>query len=402
MHKIYKIKQSFIQELYNVFNEVHLEDGITLLEEDFADTSYLRRYPHKYPYDANSEGYFSKNNLFNEIKSSTSLLEEEKNDLILTIEEGKRVYNKYKIWQEVPFSYLDKYADGFYFITPKSYIFYTPALIKNLISNPENFKGVAFDKWISRLLMDDGDNIVLVKFNIFQLEIMIKFLSNLLNDDYILEFIEVENIEKSIRVMNKETLLKKIKLEFQNVSLGDAYTLPEEDYADTSYWYFDKRRTNLNLTEEEWANQEIHLIDTNGWLPEDRQEAIQAIKEKRKMSNRFSNPLDIPFIYLDRYSTGFSYLKPKAYLFYTPAIMIYVLCDSEGFNSASFKAWLFRLSWANSYELITKLLKHFSKIQVDILIYFLRYVASINSIDINKERIKECLDNIKLLESNNG
>ncbi|OTG66800.1 hypothetical protein B9T28_05320 [Acinetobacter silvestris] len=203
--------------------------------------------------------------------------------------------------------------------------------------------------------------------------------------------------------MNTEILSRKIKLEFQNVTLGDAYTLPEEDYADTSYWYFDKRRTDLNLTEEEWAKQEIHLIDTSGWLPEERQEAIQAITEKRKMSNRFSNPLEIPFIYLDRYSTGFSYLKPKAYLFYTPAIIVYILSDSEGLNSASFSSWLFRLSWANSYELITVLLKYFSKIQVDILIDFLRYIASINSIDINnKDRIKECLDNIKLLEFKNG
>jgi hypothetical protein len=38
--------------------------------------------------------------------------------------------------------------------------------------------------------------------------------------------------------MNIDTLKKKITLEYKNVTLRDAYTLPEEDYADTSYWFF--------------------------------------------------------------------------------------------------------------------------------------------------------------------
>ena len=48
--------------------------------------------------------------------------------------------------------------------------------------------------------------------------------------------------------MNIYTLKKKITLEYKNVTLRDAYTLPEEDYADTSYWYFDKQHPDSNLT----------------------------------------------------------------------------------------------------------------------------------------------------------
>lgn len=195
--------------------------------------------------------------------------------------------------------------------------------------------------------------------------------------------------------METNSLLRQIKREFKNVTLGDAYTLLEEDYADTSYWYFDKRRTDLNLTEEEWIKQEIHFIDTSGWFPEDRQEAIQAIKEKRKMSNRYSDPLNIPSIYLDRYSTGFSFIEPQAYLFYTPAIMIHILIKPENLYSSSFQSWLFRLSWANSYESISQLLKYFSKTQVEILINFLTFILSMNT---DNSRVKECLENIKLLE----
>ncbi|RZK47849.1 MAG: hypothetical protein EOO99_12120 [Pedobacter sp.] len=167
--------------------------------------------------------------------------------------------------------------------------------------------------------------------------------------------------------MNTESLLRQIEVEFKNVTLGDDYTLPEEDYADTSYWYFDKRRPDLNLTEEEWANQEIQFFETSGWLTEDHEEAIQAIKEKRKMFNKYSNPFDIPILYLNSYATGFSYLKPQGYLFYTPAIMNCVLNDPELnrdekypniLYSNSFHSWVFRLRRANNPESIASLLKN--------------------------------------------
>ena len=201
--------------------------------------------------------------------------------------------------------------------------------------------------------------------------------------------------------MNTENLLQQIKLEFSNVSLGDNYTLPEEDYADTSRWHFDKTRVDLNLTEQEWADQEIHLINTSGWLPEERQEAINAIKEKRRMLNRYPNPIEIPSIYLDRYATGFGYLTPKAYLFYTPAIMIYILSDSKGCDSVSFTSWLNRLSWANNYELITDLLKYFDNAQVCILIDFLMSISRKTDMNFDSTKIEICLNNMTLLNGIN-
>lgn len=195
--------------------------------------------------------------------------------------------------------------------------------------------------------------------------------------------------------MNIENLKKRIELEFKNVTLGNAYTLPEEDYADTSYWYFDKRRTDLNLTEEEWIKQELRLLETGSWFREDFEEAVNAIKEKRKMNNRYSNPFEIPVLYLNNYHTGFSFLKPQGFLFYTPAIMSCVLKDTEVLSSNSFLSWFYRLRESNSFEVISKLLNCFTKAQIEVLKDFLLFISNI-SLE-KKESVDKCLNNIRLL-----
>lgn len=196
-------------------------------------------------------------------------------------------------------------------------------------------------------------------------------------------------------MINIEILLKQIDQDFADVTLGNNYTLPEEDYADTSYWYFDKRRPDLNLIEDEWIDQEIRFFETCSWLSADQEEAIKAIKEKRKMFNRFSNPLDIPVLYLNSYPTGFSYLKPQAYLFYTPAIMKYVLSDPDAFYSNSFSWWLYRLRDANSSESISELLKYFSEVQIEVLRNFLVYVSDSN---VKNSEVDKAIDNLGLIE----
>ncbi|ENU24181.1 hypothetical protein F993_01497 [Acinetobacter proteolyticus] len=199
---------------------------------------------------------------------------------------------------------------------------------------------------------------------------------------------------KLLEHINAETLLEQIEVKFKNITLGDNYTLAEEDYADTSHWYFDEKGIDHNLTDEEWRDQEVRFFETCSWLSADQEEAIQAIKEKRKMANRFSNPLDIPVLYLNCYSTGYSYLKPQAYLFYTPAIMKYFLSDTEILYSNSFTSWLSRLIGADTYEDVTTLLQFFSKDQVLILKEFLLYATKSN---VENERLNEALDNVKLI-----
>lgn len=195
--------------------------------------------------------------------------------------------------------------------------------------------------------------------------------------------------------MNIDTLKNQIEFEFKNVTLGNAYTLPEEDYADTSYWYFDKRRTDLNLTEEEWVKQELFLLETGNWFREDFKEAVNAIKEKRKMNNRYNNPFEIPVSYLDNYHTGFGFLEPQGFLFYTPAIMSSVLKDTEVLSSLSFFSWFYRLRSLNTFEEISKLLNCFTKAQIEVLKDFLLFISTL-SLEM-KEGVDECLNNISLL-----
>lgn len=196
--------------------------------------------------------------------------------------------------------------------------------------------------------------------------------------------------------MNKECLLIKIKQEFQDIILGNIYTLAEEDYADTAHWYFDKEHIDANLTREEWNKQEIEEIKKHSWwLTEEIEEAI---KEKRKMSNRFPNPLDISVEYLNRYREGFMFLQPQAYLFYTPSIMIHKLCNPDSVDGFSFDSWLSRLIFKT--DELDSLLACFSKKQFSILIDFLNYLRYLDTVDeFDKEDIQMALNKIQSFKS---
>jgi len=198
--------------------------------------------------------------------------------------------------------------------------------------------------------------------------------------------------------MNKEILLTQIKQEFKDTTLGDAYTLAEEDYADTSHWHFDEKHIDSNLTREEWDKQEIEeMIKHRWWLPEEIEEAIKAIKEKRKMSNRFPNPLEIPYLYLNKYRVGFIFLKPQAYLFYTPSIMIHKLCNPDYIDGFSFNSWLNVLVLEKDD---LNILSYFSKKQFNVLINFLEYLIHLNTVDeFDKENIQIALKKIQLFKS---
>jgi hypothetical protein len=198
--------------------------------------------------------------------------------------------------------------------------------------------------------------------------------------------------------MNKEILLTQIKQEFKDLTLGDTYTLAEEDYADTSHWHFDEKHIDSNLTREEWDKQEIEeMIKHRWWLPEEIEEAIKAIKEKRKMSNRFPNPLEIPYLYLNKYRVGFIFLKPQAYLFYTPSIMIHKLCNPDYIDGFSFNSWLNVLVLEKDD---LNILSYFSKKQFNVLINFLEYLIHLNTVDeFDKENIQIALKKIQLFKS---
>lgn len=201
--------------------------------------------------------------------------------------------------------------------------------------------------------------------------------------------------------MNKEDLLTQISQEFKSVTLGDAYTLAEEDYYDTAHCHFDEACPLYFMSQEEWDNQEIEgMTKHSWWLPEEIEEAIKAIKEKRKILNRFPNPLDIPYEYLNAYGSSFGFLKPQAYLFYTPSLMIHQLCNSDYIdNGFSFTSWLGTLQFRDG-DLFHALLNCFNDKQLNVLIDFLKYLLQIGTIDeFYQEETKEALNKIQLFKS---
>lgn len=199
--------------------------------------------------------------------------------------------------------------------------------------------------------------------------------------------------------MNKENLLAQIKQEFKNVTLGDAYTLFEEDYADTARWHFDEEHIDSNLTREEWDKQQISWIQQRVWFSEDIQEAIQAIQEKRKMINRFPNPLKIPYEYLNKHQFGYMFLQPQAFLFYTPSMMIHELSNFDCVDGFSFDRWLGTLQFRED-DRFNAILNCFSEKQFGVLIDFLEYLVNLDTIhEINKEDIIKVLNRVQSFKS---
>lgn len=202
--------------------------------------------------------------------------------------------------------------------------------------------------------------------------------------------------------MNQQDILMQIKEAFKGVTLGNAYTLAEEDYYDTSHWHFDEKHINNNLTREEWDRQEIEGMSNHGWwLAEEIDEAIGCIQEKRKMNNTFLDPFCIPLIYLETYYWGMVFLQPQAFLFYTPSVMLNVLSSSNpnAFNLMVFTSWFYRLSGANDDDWSREKLKCFNTMQINTVIACLSYCMRLGNIHhFDKEDIQQAINGLNFYQ----
>lgn len=101
---------------------------------------------------------------------------------------------------------------------------------------------------------------------------------------------------------------------------------------------------------------------------------------------------------MNNYYTGFSFLEPQGFLFYTPAIMSCVLKDTEVLSSPSFLSWFYRLRSSNTCEEISKLLNCFTKAQIEVLKDFLLFISTLSlEMKEGKEGVDKCLNNIYLV-----
>lgn len=376
-----------IEEIKKEFKAISLGECYTLLEEHYA---YMN---HQYFNEMGSDSISEKEKI-------NVVLKDDQAEALKAIQGKQKILNRYPNPIAIPFIYLEHYYTGFTQLKSEAYLFYTPSMMLHTISSKDVLHSLSFQSWLYHLSESDNKKL-LQSFSKKQIDILIDFLLYIdsLNSNDI-EPNEIKKCLMNIQILKshgKDTLLKKVKQSFKDVTLGEVYTLVEEDYADTSHWHFDEKIINSKLTEVEWIRQEIDNIKKSSFFLEDKTEAMRAIQEKRKMVNRYSNPLEIPTNYLNKYATGFSFLQPQAYLFYTPSIMIHALNNIDELHSNGSYSWLCKLSWSHTDKAF---LKCFSQSQIEDLIDFLRYVAHLCIGDNIKSIVLSCLDKIKALHIN--
>ncbi|ELA09174.1 hypothetical protein MOMA_02165 [Moraxella macacae 0408225] len=119
--------------------------------------------------------------------------------------------------------------------------------------------------------------------------------------------------------------------------------------------------------------------EISNWLEKDRVEALNSIRNNRKMLNPYKDWTEVPFEYLNIHYTGFSGLDAKGF-FYTPAVIYNVLERAdERLNSAAVLWWFFRLNDEFLKYRSNDLLKFFNDFQLTLLIEFLNVFGNGNT-----------------------
>lgn len=163
------------------------------------------------------------------------------------------------------------------------------------------------------------------------------------------------------------------------------YTLLEADFSDTNFFYRHFDQAPYDNEQPEWGctmTQVSAGIEARWYSPlsvEDnlqvRQDALYALHHRQKMVNRYPDWRDIPFEYLEAGSSGFSFLAPEAYRFYTPAILNCFYEDPVKIRqSLAYFCWSFPFLNQDRYtEADHFRLNIFSDIQLEFIGLFLRF-----------------------------
>lgn len=294
------------------------------------------------------------------------------------------MFNRFSDPFNIPDDYLAYYAAGLTTLQLQANVFYTPAIIISVLEDLAQLQSPSFQSWLFCFTCLDI-KALLKDFKKAQLDFLIDFLRYI--DDLDQSYLDTQEIKACINTTlsldHHQTthLIKAIKDVFKGVTLGGTYTLAEEDYFDTAHCHFDEACPLYFMSQADWDKREIENISNHHWwLDDEIEDAIQCIQQHRKMRNRFPHPLHIPLEYMNVYHTGFTFLTGKAYLFYTPSLLIYVLNDVSNMNSNAFSHWLFRLVRFETSDL----LKYFNQHQSDLLLDCLRCLYCLNYLDYRR------------------
>jgi hypothetical protein len=204
--------------------------------------------------------------------------------------------------------------------------------------------------------------------------------------------------------IQKQSALALLIEQFGDVTLSsDAYTLAEEDWYDTSHAHMDGQPRpcfNFDYPLSQWlADEEQELRSSHGWWREiEREEAIEALQQQRKMRNFYPDWQDIPLDYLCVYGTGFTFSSSAGFYFYTPALLMWVfkkdeLNDGERhYLETTFDSWAFNITYLSEQGDLDRKLKDFSDKQIHTLI---KLLAQISDPENNLSEVMVALTNYR-------
>lgn len=181
-------------------------------------------------------------------------------------------------------------------------------------------------------------------------------------------------------------LLESIDVVFQDVSLGTAYTLLEEDFFDTFYNHFDQIGESF-FSNMDTTPQDVLLKFGFQWPASSHEIAIKAMINRCRAENQFMSWQDVTHDYFYEHD-AISFLSPEAFVYYLPAMMKLYLQGQE--NMYYLQYFIFYIERA--YKEIIALL---NQEQVSFIIDFLQLDCDRCHSSYERDELRRIIKNIK-------
>ncbi|WP_333660562.1 DUF6714 family protein [Acinetobacter sp.] len=191
--------------------------------------------------------------------------------------------------------------------------------------------------------------------------------------------------------IQKQSALALLIEQFGDVTLAtDAYTLAEEDWYDNSHAHMDGQPRpcfNFDYPLSQWLDDEEQALHSSYgyWRELERQEAIEALRQQRKMRNTYPNWQDIPLDYLYAYYTGFTFSSSAGFYFYTPPLLMWMFKQDELNDwqqqhlDTVFNSWAFNITYSSQQYDLNRKLRNFSDKQLYTLIVLLKLLPNLEN-----------------------
>ena len=189
----------------------------------------------------------------------------------------------------------------------------------------------------------------------------------------------------------KESILKlldSIEVAFRGVSLGNAYTLLEEDFFDTHYRHFDKIDDQY-LSANNCTPRDLLLKWGFDWPISSQEIAIKAIENRCRAENQFKSWSEVTYNYFCTHN-AITFLSPDAFVYYLPAMMqIYLENYQSNLNMYYIDSFIFYIETFHQ-----KIISLLTNEQLNATIEFLKFYAENYKCPNETYRINQIIDKL--------